>query len=80
MKGISLSGGQKQRLNICRAIYCDADIQIFDVSFDIAMMLLNFLNVQLVRTLCLLWTHTLVRQFLKRSLKNNPIDDTREFL
>ncbi|PFH53092.1 hypothetical protein AMATHDRAFT_73621 [Amanita thiersii Skay4041] len=29
-KGISLSGGQKQRLNICRAIYCDADIQIFD--------------------------------------------------
>lgn len=31
-KGISLSGGQKQRLNICRAIYCDTDIQIFDVS------------------------------------------------
>jgi ABC-type multidrug transport system fused ATPase/permease subunit len=30
-KGISLSGGQKQRLNICRAIYCDSDIQIFDV-------------------------------------------------
>ncbi|KAF8623627.1 hypothetical protein AX17_007328 [Amanita inopinata Kibby_2008] len=29
-KGISLSGGQKQRLNICRAIYRDADIQIFD--------------------------------------------------
>ena len=29
-KGISLSGGQKQRLNICRAIYCDNDIQIFD--------------------------------------------------
>ncbi|PPQ68225.1 hypothetical protein CVT26_005758 [Gymnopilus dilepis] len=29
-KGISLSGGQKQRLNICRAIYCDTDIQIFD--------------------------------------------------
>ncbi|KAI0917113.1 hypothetical protein AcV5_007675 [Taiwanofungus camphoratus] len=29
-KGISLSGGQKQRLNICRAIYCDSDIQIFD--------------------------------------------------
>ncbi|KNZ79214.1 ABC transporter C family member 2 [Termitomyces sp. J132] len=29
-KGISLSGGQKQRVNICRAIYCDADIQIFD--------------------------------------------------
>jgi ABC-type transport system involved in cytochrome bd biosynthesis fused ATPase/permease subunit len=25
-----LSGGQKQRLNICRALYCDADIQIFD--------------------------------------------------
>jgi ABC-type bacteriocin/lantibiotic exporter with double-glycine peptidase domain len=31
-KGISLSGGQKQRLNICRAIYCDTEIQIFDVS------------------------------------------------
>ncbi|KAG6861355.1 hypothetical protein C0995_001088 [Termitomyces sp. Mi166 len=29
-RGISLSGGQKQRLNICRAIYCDTDIQIFD--------------------------------------------------
>ncbi|KAF9484355.1 ABC transporter [Pholiota conissans] len=28
--GISLSGGQKQRVNICRAIYCDTDIQIFD--------------------------------------------------
>jgi hypothetical protein len=31
-RGISLSGGQKQRINICRAIYCGADIQIFDVS------------------------------------------------
>ncbi|KAG2017864.1 ATP-binding cassette transporter [Coprinopsis cinerea AmutBmut pab1-1] len=29
-KGISLSGGQKQRMNICRAIYCNTDIQIFD--------------------------------------------------
>ncbi|EGO18443.1 hypothetical protein SERLADRAFT_353365 [Serpula lacrymans var. lacrymans S7.9] len=29
-KGISLSGGQKQRINICRSIYCDTDIQIFD--------------------------------------------------
>ncbi|THV02862.1 ABC transporter [Dendrothele bispora CBS 962.96] len=29
-KGVSLSGGQKQRLNICRAIYCDTEIQIFD--------------------------------------------------
>ncbi|TRM64251.1 P-loop containing nucleoside triphosphate hydrolase protein [Schizophyllum amplum] len=33
-KGISLSGGQKQRLNICRAIYCDADITIFDDPFS----------------------------------------------
>lgn len=30
-KGISLSGGQKQRINICRAIYCNTDIQFFDV-------------------------------------------------
>jgi ABC-type transport system involved in cytochrome bd biosynthesis fused ATPase/permease subunit len=30
-QGISLSGGQKQRVNICRAIYSDTDIQIFDV-------------------------------------------------
>ncbi|KAJ7510445.1 putative ATP-binding cassette transporter protein YOR1 [Mycena galericulata] len=29
-KGISLSGGQRQRLNICRSIYSDSDIQIFD--------------------------------------------------
>ncbi|KIL64510.1 hypothetical protein M378DRAFT_163292 [Amanita muscaria Koide BX008] len=29
-RGISLSGGQKQRINVCRAIYCDADVQIFD--------------------------------------------------
>lgn len=29
-EGISLSGGQKQRLNICRAIYCNTDIQVFD--------------------------------------------------
>jgi ABC-type multidrug transport system fused ATPase/permease subunit len=29
-KGISLSGGQKQRINICRAIYSNTDIQIFD--------------------------------------------------
>ncbi|KAJ7284591.1 ABC transporter [Mycena rebaudengoi] len=28
--GISLSGGQRQRLNICRSIYSDTDIQIFD--------------------------------------------------
>ena len=31
-RGISLSGGQKQRINVCRAIYCGADVQIFDVS------------------------------------------------
>jgi ABC-type multidrug transport system fused ATPase/permease subunit len=31
VQGIALSGGQKQRLNICRAIYCNTDIQIFDV-------------------------------------------------
>ncbi|KAK2460902.1 hypothetical protein APHAL10511_007372 [Amanita phalloides] len=29
-RGISLSGGQKQRVNVCRSIYCDADVQIFD--------------------------------------------------
>ena len=29
-RGISLSGGQKQRVSICRTIYCDAEIQIFD--------------------------------------------------
>lgn len=29
-KGVSLSGGQKQRVSICRALYYDADIQIFD--------------------------------------------------
>jgi ABC-type multidrug transport system fused ATPase/permease subunit len=29
-KGITLSGGQRQRVNICRAIYCDSDIVIFD--------------------------------------------------
>lgn len=31
VQGIALSGGQKQRVNICRALYCDTDIQIFDV-------------------------------------------------
>ncbi|KAJ7650714.1 ABC transporter [Roridomyces roridus] len=29
-KGISLSGGQRQRVNICRSIYSDSEIQIFD--------------------------------------------------
>ena len=29
-----MSGGQKQRVNICRAIYCDTDIQIFDVRVE----------------------------------------------
>ncbi|KIL59921.1 hypothetical protein M378DRAFT_26751 [Amanita muscaria Koide BX008] len=29
-RGISLSGGQKQRINVCRALYCDTDVQIFD--------------------------------------------------
>ena len=29
-RGITLSGGQRQRVNICRAIYCNSDIFIFD--------------------------------------------------
>ncbi|KAK7032833.1 ABC protein [Favolaschia claudopus] len=29
-KGINLSGGQKQRVNIARALYCDADVLVFD--------------------------------------------------
>ncbi|KAM6504240.1 ATP-binding cassette transporter YOR1 [Amanita muscaria] len=29
-RGISLSGGQKQRINVCRTLYCDTDVQIFD--------------------------------------------------
>ena len=33
-QGILLSGGQKQRLSICRTIYCDTEIQIFDVCLD----------------------------------------------
>ena len=33
-RGITLSGGQRQRVNICRAIYCDSDIVIFDDPFS----------------------------------------------
>jgi len=29
-KGYTLSGRQRQRVGICRAIYCDSDIVIFD--------------------------------------------------
>ena len=47
-RGISLSGGQKQRVNICRAIYCDTDIQIFDVGRRILMAFLSF-DVNLIR-------------------------------
>lgn len=41
-QGISLSGGQKQRLNICRAIYSDTDIQIFDVRCCVLCQQLRF--------------------------------------
>jgi ABC-type multidrug transport system fused ATPase/permease subunit len=34
-QGISLSGGQKQRVNICRAVYSQSDILIFDVSASV---------------------------------------------
>ena len=51
-KGISLSGGQKQRLNICRAIYCDTEIQIFDVCiFSISQKTFDLQN-PLGPTLC----------------------------
>ena len=36
VQGISLSGGQKQRVNICRAIYSQSDILIFDVSVSVS--------------------------------------------
>jgi ATP-binding cassette subfamily C (CFTR/MRP) protein 1 len=29
-KGINLSGGQKQRINVARAVYCGADVYMFD--------------------------------------------------
>lgn len=44
-QGISLSGGQKQRVNICRAIYCETDIQIFDVSYVCALSLNGILHI-----------------------------------
>lgn len=47
-QGISLSGGQKQRVNICRAIYCDTDIQIFDVCVH---------SIELYPALLLNWFH-----------------------
>jgi len=33
-EGFCLSGGQKQRISLCRALYQDADIYLFDDIFS----------------------------------------------
>ena len=55
-QGISLSGGQKQRLSICRTIYLETEIQIFDVCFHFVVIiytLTDFRELVSFRTLSL---------------------------
>lgn len=30
LQGVNLSGGQKQRVSLARAVYCNADVYLFD--------------------------------------------------
>ncbi|KAL0061165.1 hypothetical protein AAF712_012035 [Marasmius tenuissimus] len=74
-KGISLSGGQKQRLNICRAIYCNTDIQIFDVC-TLPSPLRSLLLTSCSRTLSALDAHV-GKAVFRNVLLNAPAGKTR---